>query len=109
MKDLVKKHGKISGRTAFDALRAGDEAGREVVDSYLGYLASGIASMINIFDPEVISIGGGISGEKQFLLDRLIPLVKVEMGASNAPLSTEIKIAELGNDAGIIGAAGLGR
>ena len=108
MSDLVKKYGKVSGRTAFDALRAGDKAGEEVVDSYLGYLASGIASMINIFSPEVISIGGGISGEGQFLLDRLAPLVKAEQAENKYVKPTELKVAALGNDAGIIGAATLG-
>lgn len=109
MTDLVKKYGKVSGRTAFDGFRAGDEAAREVVDTYIKYLASGLASMINIFQPEVLSIGGGISGEGQFLVDLLLPLIdKERYGGDFVENKTEIRIAELGNDAGIVGAAFLG-
>ena len=109
MSDLVKKHGKVSGRTAFDGFRAGDEAAKEVVDTYIEYLASGLASMINIFQPEVLSIGGGISGEGQFLVDLVLPIINKERyGGDFVDKKTEIRIAQLGNDAGIIGAAFLG-
>ena len=109
MSDLVKRHGKVSGRTAFDGFRAGDEAAKEVVDTYIEYLASGLASMINIFQPEVLSIGGGISGEGQFLVDLVLPIINKERyGGDFVDKKTEIRIAQLGNDAGIIGAAFLG-
>jgi glucokinase len=64
--------------------------------------------MINIFQPEVLSIGGGISNEKDNLLAPLIPLVRAETYGSGIVQDTEIRIATLGNDAGIIGAALLG-
>ena len=109
MSDLVKKYGKVSGRTAFDGFRAGDEAAKEVVDTYIEYLSSGLASMINIFQPEVLSIGGGISGEGQFLVDLVLPIINKERyGGDFVDKKTEIRIAQLGNDAGIIGAAFLG-
>lgn len=108
MTELVAKKGKISGKTAFDALRAGDEAGREVVEKYLKYLATGIANIINIFQPEVVCIGGGVSNEKENLINPLIPLVKSEQYGGNLARATKICTAELGNDAGIIGAAFLG-
>ena len=73
---------------------------------YLSYLASGLATIINIFHPEIITIGGGISGEGQSLVDALEPLVKAEI--CDAENVTELRIAKLGNDAGIIGAAFLG-
>jgi glucokinase len=105
---LVAEKGKVSGKTAFDAMRAGDEAGREVVDKYLSYLAVGLGNMINIFQPEVISLGGGVSNERENLLKPLVPLIRKEQyGGDLVPL-TKICIAELGNDAGIIGAAFLG-
>ena len=108
MTELVEKKGRVTGRTAFDAMRMGDKAAKEVVDMYLGYLASGMATIINIFQPKIITIGGGISGEGQSLIDALEPLVRAEQyGCGLVPL-TEIKIAKLGNDAGIIGAAFLG-
>ena len=106
MSDMVAERGKVSGRTSFDAMRAGDEAAKEVVDEYISYLACGLANIINIFRPEVLSIGGGISNEKDNLLTPLIPIVrKMTAGTVNMP---EIRIATLGNEAGIIGAALLG-
>ncbi len=108
MTDAVRKKGRVTGRTAFDGMRAGDEAATEVVNEYLRYLACGVANMINIFQPEVLSIGGGISGEGQSLLDALVPLVRKECYGGSAAKATEIRIAALGNDAGIVGAALLG-
>ena len=108
MAEQVAQKGKVNGRTAFDGMRAGDEAAKEVVDTYIKCLASGIASMINIFQPEVLSIGGGISNEGQFLLDLLIPEVRPQTYGNGFVPATEIRIAQLRNDAGIIGAAVLG-
>ncbi len=96
---------KVSGRTACDAMRAGDEAAKEVYDKYIKYLASGLATIINIFQPEVISLGGGISGEGQSLIDSLLPVVRSEQYGGGVVAMTDIRIAKLGNDAGIIGAA----
>ena len=105
---LVAEKGKVSGKTAFDAMRAGDEAGKEVVETYLAYLATGLGNMINIFQPEVISLGGGVSNERENLLRPLIPLVRKEQYGGDLVSLTKICVAELGNDAGIIGAAFLG-
>ena len=109
MTDIIAERGKINGRTAFDAMRMGDEAAKEVVEEYAKYLASGITSMINIFQPEILSIGGGISNEGQFLLDLIIPTVCGERFGHKTDIpQTEIRIAQLRNDAGIIGGAVLG-
>ena len=95
----------ISGRTACDAMRAGDEAAKEVYDKYIKYLASGLATIINIFQPEIISLGGGVSNEGQSLIDDLLPIVRKEQYGGDIVSTTELRIAKLGNDAGIIGAA----
>ncbi len=108
MTDLVAQKGKINGRTAFDGMRMGDAAAKEVVDEYVKYLASGLASMINIFQPEVISLGGGISNEGQALIDLVEPLVRSQQYGTNQVPLTDIRTAQLRNDAGIIGAAVLG-
>ena len=108
MQTLADERGKVNGRTAFDALRMGDKAAEEVVNEYVHYLASGIASMINIFQPEVLSIGGGISNEGDFLLERLVPEVRAQQYGTEFLPQTDIRIAKLRNDAGIIGAAVLG-
>ena len=108
MIQFARDKGKVSGRTAFDALRAGDAAAKEVVDTYIDYLACGLANVINIFQPEVLSLGGGVSGEGQYLLDMLVPRVRAEQYGGGIVKLTDIRIAQLGNDAGIVGAAVLG-
>ncbi len=109
MVDSYKANNKISARTAFDAMRKNDQEGIKLVNTYIEYLACGIANIINIFQPEVLSIGGGISNEKHYLLDPLMQLVDKEQYTRNNSAKTVVKIAEMGNDAGIVGAAGLGR
>ncbi len=108
MTDLVAERGKVNGRTAFDAMRMGDEAAKEVVEEYVKYLASGLASIINVFQPEVVSIGGGISNEGDFLLDLVRPLTLKQIFGSTLVNPPSLRIAKLKNDAGIIGAAVLG-
>ena len=108
MTELVAERGKVTGRTAFEGMRRGDEAAKEVVDEYIKYLGSGLASMINIFQPEILSIGGGISNEGQTLIDLVEPIVRKEQFGSGMFETTKLRIAELRNDAGIIGAASLG-
>ncbi len=105
---LMSRSERVNGRTACDAMRKGDEAGKEVYDRYIKYLATGLVNIINIFQPEVISLGGGVSNEGQSLIDSLMPLVEKERyGGDNVNPQTELRIAKLGNDAGIIGAAAL--
>ncbi len=96
-------------RTAFSAMKEGDALGAEIVDEYISYLACGIVNVINIFQPNVLSIGGGICGEGEYLTKPLIKKVFDETYSREGTPRTEIKIASLGNDAGIIGAAVLGR
>ena len=96
---------KVSGITAFDAMRKGDTAGKMVVDKYLQYIAVGIANNINIFQPEIICIGGGISKEGDNLINPIAEFVAGENYARFLPKKAEVKTAQLGNDAGIIGAA----
>ncbi len=108
MADDVARKGKVSGRTAFACMREGDEAAREVVDMYISYLQSGLINMINIFQPEVLSIGGGVSGEGQPLVDMMIDTIRREQYGTGFVENTRVCIAELGNDAGLIGAAFLG-
>ena len=100
---------KADARIAFAAMKKGDRAGKEVVDMYISYLACGITNMINIFQPEVLLIGGGVCNEKDYLLKPLTEIVTADQYTRNQAVKTEIKIAALGNDAGIVGAAALGR
>ena len=108
MSDYVARDGRVSGVTAFNAMRAGDAAGKEVVDTYLSYLVTGLVNIVNIFQPEVISIGGGVSNEGQSLIDAILPDIKKYQYGGGILEASEIRIAQLKNDAGIIGAATLG-
>lgn len=94
-----------TARTSFDAMRAGDQAAAKVVDTYIRYLACGVVNLINIFQPEVLCIGGGVCNEGDYLLKPLLEIVHNEQYSRHSVDQTAIKIAELGNDAGIIGAA----
>lgn len=96
---------KVNGKTAFDAMRKGDDAGKMVVDKYIEYIAVGISNNIIIFQPDVLCIGGGISKEGDTLINPIKAYFEGENYARNIDKKTEIKVAALGNDAGIIGAA----
>jgi len=102
---------KVGGRTAFQAARSGDAAGKRVVDTYLKYLATGLTNLVNIFQPEILCLGGGVSNEADDLfLDPLRELVAAERYNSRKDaLQTLLVKCQLGNDAGIIGAALLGK
>lgn len=95
----------VNGKTAFDAMRAGDFTGKEIVEKYIGYLATGLINVINIFQPDILCIGGGISKEGETLLAPLRTLIEKERFTKHNNKQTQICIATLGNDAGIIGAA----
>ena len=95
----------VNGLTSFDAMRKGDAAAKTVVDNYIYYLSVGIANIINIFQPEIICIGGGVSKEGDFIIKPLKEIVSGENYARFIDKQTDIKEAKLGNDAGIIGAA----
>lgn len=108
MVEMVENDGKVSGRTAFNAMKKGDKMGKEVVDEYLLYLAEGITNMVNIFQPEVVVIGGGVCNEREHLVEPLKSMVAKGDYYKGDGIHAQIKVAELGNDAGIIGAAMLG-
>ncbi len=102
------ENGRVTARLAFDTMRAGDKTAKEVCDKFIKYLACGITNVINIFQPEVVCIGGGVCNEGDALLVPMKELVAQEVYTRNSPRNTKIVIAKLGNDAGIIGAAFLG-
>ncbi len=104
MNELAKAYGKVSGRTAFEAAKRGDKAGAAVVAQYLEYVADGLVSILNIFQPEKILIGGGISKEGGYLLGPVKEFV-YKYDYNRYMPKTEIETAKLFNDAGIIGAA----
>ncbi|MBR6645840.1 MAG: ROK family protein [Clostridia bacterium] len=108
---VAKENGKVNGRTAFIAKNKGDEAGARVVEKYLDYLACGITNVINLFQPDIVCIGGGISNEGKGLIEPLLDKINNEVFTKTiAPeRQTVIRLATLANDAGIVGAANLGK
>jgi len=97
----------INAKVPFDAAQSGDPVGQELIDNYIKYLGMGIANVINIIQPEIVVIGGGVCAQGDNLLNPLKEIVKKNV--YQGTLKTELRIAELGNDAGIIGAAMLGK
>lgn len=98
---------RMNAKIPFDAAQQGDSVGQKIVDQYIGYLATGIANLINIFKPEMIVLGGGVAKQEENLTRPLIEKIKKEVYAED--MQTKIDTAILGNDAGIIGAAMLGK
>lgn len=95
----------VDGKTSFDAVMLGDPAAMEVVNHYCTYLACGLTSIINIFQPEVLCVGGGVCNQGETLLKPVREIFDREDYARDCKRRTRIVRAELGNDAGIIGAA----
>ena len=107
---IAENDGHVSGQSAFIAARRGCPVGQAVCDRYIRYLTTGIVNIINIFQPDTLAIGGGVSNEADEQL--LLPLRR-QVAAHSLPCNydkmTRIVKAELGNNAGVIGAALLGK
>ena len=98
---------EMEAKTVFDAAQAGDEVAQGVIDVYIKYLAAGIVNTINVFQPEVLIVGGGVSAQGEKLMEPLREKVQQEVFGGQAD-KTQLRAATLGNDAGVIGAAMLG-
>lgn len=95
----------MEAKTVFDRAAAGDAICISVLDSYMNYLAEGFANIINIFGPDYLCIGGGVSAAGDALLKPVRAKTYERVFAKNAKKNTQIILARLGNDAGILGAA----
>lgn len=102
---------RLDGRAVFEAFRAGDTIAIRTVKRYIEHLAIGIVNIINVLEPEIFCVGGGVSNAWDCLGGPLAAAVELEkfMRFSTDTPQTKLVKAELGNDAGIIGAAMLGR
>ena len=94
----------VTAKTPFDAAAQGDETARVVLDRYLDYLARGIGGIVNLFRPEAVIIGGGVSAQGEVLLAPLQEKLKQYCYAAQYIPIPRVFAASLGNDAGIIGA-----
>ena len=109
-REAIKKHpdsilarmceDRVSGRSAFEAKRAGCPIGAEVVDKYIGYVAVGVVNASRMLQPDLVIIGGAISKEG----DELIIPLREKVGPRHP-----VAASELCNDAGLIGAVAMAR
>ncbi|MBR6765208.1 MAG: ROK family protein [Clostridia bacterium] len=104
---VIAKAEKVNARVVVDAAREGDEYGTMLFEQYTDDLAQVIASIINFLDPDIIALGGGVANAGEFLLKPVREKLKSYVTFASM-LATEVLQAEMGNDAGIIGAALLG-
>lgn len=107
LSDIAAKTSGVNGKTAFDAMRRGDKVAESIVSRYIYYLSTALTNYINIFQPEILAVGGGISKEGEYLLSPLRRIIYSEMfNRRQRPNKyTKIVTASLGGDAGVIGAA----
>ncbi|MCR5154648.1 MAG: ROK family protein [Lachnospiraceae bacterium] len=96
---------KLNGKTLFKGLEAGDALSSEIFNEFTDYLAAGITDIINMLQPDVLCIGGGMSAQGEKLLAPVREKVYSMVYTKHSKVQTKILAAVLGNDAGIIGAA----
>ncbi len=99
---------RASGKTSFVLAKEGDADAKKIVDTWISYVAEGITDLVNTFNPSLVLIGGAISREGETILSPVRDKVYRDMYKSYVPFP-EIRAAKLGNDAGLIGAAFLGK
>lgn len=107
---VAQNNNHVSGQSAFIASRAGCPVGEKICEEYLDDLAAGVINLVNIFQPDTLAIGGGVSNEEDSQL--LLPLrerVERDSIPCQQEKRTRIVKAELGTDAGMLGAALLGK
>lgn len=94
-------HTQIDAKLVIDCAKAGDPVALRLFDSYTAHLGAALASAIAAFDPEVIALGGGVSNAGEFLFDAVRAYVRPHAFFRNIG---KIVPAQMGNDAGIVGA-----
>lgn len=99
------REGELSAKAVFDALKEGDQVAGEIVEEFASYLGHGLANIAAVTDPSVIVIGGGVSKAGSILLGYIEKYFQEKAFFANK--DTKFVLAELGNDAGICGAAKL--
>lgn len=106
LKYLIDDGQDVDAKEIFDLAKEDDELALLVVDRFVFYLALALGNLANLINPSTIVLGGGVSKAGTFLADKVRTAIKPILFETIREV-TKIKIAELGNDAGIIGAASL--
>ncbi len=97
--------GRLDGKLFFEAVRRGDGTAAEVLSAFTRYLSLGVLNVVNLLEPEVVVIGGGISREGELLLSPVRERLSREGYSRMSKKRPRLAAASLGNGAGIIGAA----
>lgn len=102
---IAPTEAQVEGKTAFDALQEGDAAAKEAFEEFIDALSCGVVNIIDIFQPEIVCIGGGLSRQGRVLTDLIQKAADQEEYNRDGKHRCKIVTARLGNDAGLIGAA----
>ncbi len=103
--DTVLNIDAVTAKDVFDAVKAGDKVAMEIAEDFGKYLGNALSDIAVILDPDLFVIGGGVSRAGQVLLDYIKKnYMKKALWDNN---KVEFSLAELGNDAGMYGAAKL--
>lgn len=104
VKMVKEKLGKeLDGKAIFKLEREGNQEVKEVVDRWIDYFTDGLSTIAYIFNPKLIVVGGGVTKQGDYLLDRIMDSLDKKLG-ENYKKNLKIKFAELGNNAGLLGA-----
>ncbi|MBT2721140.1 ROK family glucokinase [Bacillus sp. ISL-46] len=106
LKWLIDDGQEVTAKTVFDQAKRGDKLAAIVVDKFYYYLGLACGNIANILNPETIVIGGGVSAAGDMLLKGVEEYFH-KFAFPTVRTSTKLKLAQLGNDAGVIGAASL--
>ncbi len=98
----------ITAKHVIDLAKQGDPDCAALFDRYVYFLCLGLRNMVSLYDPEVIALGGGVSHAGEFLLNAVRAKLPGMVFYKDMPFA-RVELAKLTNDAGIIGAAMLGR
>jgi len=108
LKKMIDNGEEVTSKIVFDLAKQGDFLANKVVDKVAYYLGYATATMSNILNPSAVVIGGGVAAAGEFLRAR-VEEHWTKFAFPTVRHSTRVKLAELGNDAGVIGAASLAR
>lgn len=104
VKMVKEKTGKtLNGKEIFELEKSGDKEIKEIVDRWVDYFTDGLSTIAYIFNPPLVVIGGGVTKQGEYLLNRILVSLDSKLGI-NYKKNLKIKFAELGNNAGILGA-----
>lgn len=103
LRQVLQEKGSISAKDVLDAGKAGDEAAEQIIDRVTGYLGRALAGICTVVNPECVLIGGGVSAAGEYLREKVARNFKEQ--AFSGIKNTPVRLAVLGNEAGITGAA----